>query len=307
MTQTENVIEIRNLTKDFGGNRGIFDLTFSVRRGEVFGFLGPNGAGKTTTIRNLLGFIRPQKGNATINGLDCWRDACEIQRNLGYLAGEIAVPDGTSGWMFLKQLARVRHVDLARVEELCKYFQLDPHGDMKRMSKGMKQKIGLVVAFMHDPEIIILDEPTSGLDPLMQAQFCEFIKAEKQKGKTILMSSHIFEEIEKTCDRVAVIKQGRIVTEAVVKDIENRREKEMEIRFKTRAEAESFAKLGYKLTEQKFEKNRVTVYVKNEEFDKLIADLHKRHVEYISEIKFNLEKFFMAYYKDDSQRSEVKS
>jgi len=222
----ELAIKVSNLTKDFGANRGVFDISFEVKKGEVFGFLGPNGAGKSTTIRHLLGFQKPQKGSCEIMGIDCWKNPSEVQKHIGYLAGEIAFPDGKSGWQFIKQIASMRNLDLKLAKDLCEYFQLNPNGSLKRMSKGMKQKIGLVIAFMHDPDIIIFDEPTSGLDPLMQARFCDLIKKEKARGKTIFLCSHIFEEVEKTCDRLVIVKQGRIVASVDMEEMNKKKDKE---------------------------------------------------------------------------------
>ena len=191
-----NTIEINHLTKDYGHHHGIFDLSFSVKEGEVLGFLGANGAGKTTTIRHLMGFIKPQKGSAKIMDLDCFRQASRVQDNIGYLPGEIAFMDQMTGMDFIRFIAGMKHLtDLSRANELIQYLELDPKVLIKKMSKGMKQKIGLVIAFMQDAPILILDEPTSGLDPLMQNKFVELINKEKEKGKTILMSSHIFEEL----------------------------------------------------------------------------------------------------------------
>ena len=299
------MIEVKNLTKDYGSGRGVFDISFSVKRGEVFGFLGPNGAGKTTTIRHLLGFIKPQSGSAEIVGLDCWAKPSKIQERLGYLAGEIAFPDNMTGTQFIGQMATMRNVDMKKAAALCDYFSLDPKGELKRMSKGMKQKIALVIAFMHDAEIIILDEPTSGLDPLMQARFCKLIAREKALGKTILMSSHMFEEVEKTCDRVAIIKQGRIIAEVAMIDIEHKKDKEFEIRFKTKAAAESFQKLDFEFTEKCLSKPVVKVVVNDEKVNVFIGELAKREVEYISEIKFTLEKYFLEYYEEDANDESV--
>ena len=300
----ENIIQIKNLTKDFGQGRGVFDISFDVQKGEVFGFLGPNGAGKTTAIRHLLGFSKPQSGHCTIAGLDCWKQPSKIQEKLGYLAGEIAFPENMSGWNFIKQIAAMRGADLKKAQELCDFFKLKPHGELKRMSKGMKQKTALVIAFMHDPEIIILDEPTSGLDPLMQARFCELIAEEKARGKTILMSSHMFEEVEKTCDRVAIIKNGKIIAQVNMKDIEHHKDKEFEIRFKDKKDAEAFAKLQYKFTEKNLDKNRVKVIVNDEKINEFLAAVNKSKVEYISEIKFTLEKYFMAFYREEEDEHE---
>ncbi|MCL2679077.1 MAG: ATP-binding cassette domain-containing protein [Dehalococcoidia bacterium] len=301
-TFDEEIIRVKNLTKDYGQNRGVFDISFNVKKGEIFGFLGPNGAGKTTTIRHLLGFSRPQSGATEILGLDCWKHPEKVQERLGYLAGEIAFPDNMTGWQFIKQIAERRGMsDLKPAQDLCEYFQLKPHGELKRMSKGMKQKTALVIAFMHDADTIILDEPTSGLDPLMQDRFCQLVAREKTKGKTILMSSHMFDEVEKTCDRVAIIKQGKIIAQIGMNEIKHNKDKEYEIRFKTKEQAESFAKLKFRITGEKFEKNRVNVLINNAEWDVVIAEIHKRNVEYMSEIKFTLEKYFMNYYKEDDK------
>ena len=168
-----SAISINNLTRDYGNNKGIFDVSFNVEKGEVFGFLGPNGAGKTTTIRHLMGFIKPKMGSCSINDLDCFSKASEIQKTLGYIPGEISFFDDMSGLAFLNFLEKFRGLSKSRKDELIEYFELNPKGKIKKMSKGMKQKIGIVAAFMHDPDILILDEPTSGLDPLMQKKFID--------------------------------------------------------------------------------------------------------------------------------------
>ena len=196
------MIEVKNLTKVYKNGKGVFNLNFSIKKGEVLGFLGPNGAGKTTTIRNLLGFIKPDSGYTKIKGLNSWENSSEIQKYLGYIPGETAFFDEMTGFEFLEFIGKLRNLrDTTKRDELINRLELDTSIKIRRMSKGMKQKIALITAFMHDPEILILDEPTSGLDPLMQNLFIEFIKEEKQKGKTILMSSHNFEEVERTCDQ----------------------------------------------------------------------------------------------------------
>ncbi len=220
------VIELQEVTKDYGNGKGVFGLSFAVPKGEVFGYLGPNGAGKTTTIRQLMGFIRPSRGICRMMGMDCFLQAQEIQKHTGYLAGELAFPEDMTGLGFLKFMADMKGMDSHRhMESLMERFGLNPHGRIKRMSKGMKQKIGIVNAFMHQPEVVILDEPTSGLDPLMQNEFVELVLEEKKKGTTILMSSHIFEEVEKTCDRTAIIRSGRIATVEDMKELAGKRKK----------------------------------------------------------------------------------
>lgn len=220
------VIELQHATKDYGNGKGVFDLSFTVSKGEAFGYLGPNGAGKTTTIRQLMGFIRPEKGTCRMMGKDCFLQAKEIQEKTGYLAGELAFPEDMTGLAFLKFMADLKGMkDQRRMKDLMERFELNPQGKMKKMSKGMKQKVGIVNAFMHQPKIVILDEPTSGLDPLMQNVFVELILEEKKKGTTILMSSHIFEEIEKTCDRTAIIRSGQIAAVEDMKSLAGKRKK----------------------------------------------------------------------------------
>lgn len=236
-----NYIQIDHITKDYGQGRGVFDISFQVKKGEVLGFLGPNGAGKTTTIRQLMGFIKPDGGHVSILGMDCFKQADKIEKSLGYLPGEIAFMDSMSGMEFIRFIAKMKKMhDLGRAEELMKKFELNPSGKIKKMSKGMKQKIGIVCAFMQDPEILILDEPTSGLDPLMQNQFIDLILHEKERGKTILMSSHIFEEVERTCDRAAIIRDGRLVAVENMEKLKSGRKKLIELYFKDEEMAAAF-------------------------------------------------------------------
>ncbi|TCP29785.1 ABC-2 type transport system ATP-binding protein [Scopulibacillus darangshiensis] len=215
------MISVNGLTKKFPNGKGLFDLTFDVQKGEVFGYIGPNGAGKSTTIRHLMGFMKANRGTVAINGRDAWADAPELKRQIGYLPGEMAFMEGMNGQQFLALIGNMQGMkDKAFRDELIDRFQFDVKTPIRKMSKGMKQKVGIVAAFMHDPDILILDEPTSGLDPLMQKLFIDLVLEEKQKGKTILMSSHSFQEIERTCDRAGIIKDGVLVA---VKDISHLR------------------------------------------------------------------------------------
>ena len=289
-----DVIEIKQLTKDYGNNKGVFDLELSVKKGEVFGFLGPNGAGKTTTIRHLMGFIHPIKGECFISGLNCSKQSDIIQKSLGYLPGEIAFMDDMSGIQFIKFIAEMKGIkDFHRAEELISMFDLDASGRIKKMSKGMKQKIGIVCAFMHDPDILILDEPTSGLDPLMQNKFLELILAEKEKGKTIFMSSHNFEEIERTCDRTAIIREGRLVAIEDMKILSQTKQKSYIITFVTAEMASNFTK---KYGEVKDIKGKqVTVSIKGNIMP-LIHTLDKYEVTNLDVKTQTLEELFMHYY-----------
>lgn len=205
--------------------------------------MGPNGAGKTTTIRHLMGFLNPERGKCTIDGMDCWKDRDKIQKKLGYIPGEISFFDDMTGTEFLKFIAAYRKIGAAgRHAELIERFELDPKGKIKKMSKGMKQKIGIVAAFMHDPEILILDEPTSGLDPLMQSRFVDLVAEEKKRGKTILMSSHMFEEVERTCHRVGIIRDGKLAAVDSVDALRKKHVQSYDVTLDTPELAKAFAK-----------------------------------------------------------------
>ena len=236
-------IRVEKLTRDYGGGKGVFDLSFRIGQGEVFGFLGPNGAGKTTTIRHLMGFLKPAAGKCTIDGLDCWKERDRIQEKLGYIPGEISFFEDMTGTEFLKFISKYRKMGKDnRQRELVDRFDFDPKGKIKKMSKGMKQKLGIVAAFMHDPDILLLDEPTSGLDPLMQNNFIELIAEEKKRGKTILMSSHIFEEVERTCDRIGIIRKGRMAVTDTVQALCERHVRSYTVTLGTEEAAGAFAK-----------------------------------------------------------------
>ena len=294
-----NIIEITDLTKDYNHNRGIFDLTFTIQKGEVYGFLGPNGAGKTTTVRHLLGFSKPDKGTSSILGYNSWEEPEIIQNHVGYIPGEIALPENMDGQEYINMIAEMRNLkDMTKANELIERFNLDTSTNIKRMSKGTKQKIGIITAFMHDPELLLLDEPSSGLDPLMQAEFIQLVKEEKEKGKTVLLSSHMFDEVEKTCDRVSIIKQGRIITTINVKDIEHRTTKTFEIKFKTKKDFNEFNKLDLNFIEVNKEKQRIKVDIDDIDINTFTASLSKYKLEYISEIKYTLEDYFMRFYKE---------
>ena len=237
-----NAMKIENLVRDYGGGKGVFDVSFHVDQGEAFGFLGPNGAGKTTTIRHLMGFLKPKSGSCTINGLDCWRERDKVQARLGYIPGEISFFEDISGAEFLKFIAQYRGIgSQTRKEDLLERFELDPKSKIKKMSKGMKQKLGIVAAFMHDPDILILDEPTSGLDPLMQNRFIDLVAEEKKQGKTILMSSHMFEEVERTCDRIGIIRKGRMVAIDFATTLHERHTRSYTVTLESEANAKAFA------------------------------------------------------------------
>lgn len=294
-----SVIEINGLTKDYGNHKGVFDLTFQVKQGEVFGYLGPNGAGKTTTIRHLMGFLTPDKGSASILGMDCRKNTAKIMESLGYLPAEMAFFDGMNGMDFLKFMGEMRGMtDTTYRDQLIELFELDTKGRIRKMSKGMKQKLGIICAFMHDPKVLLLDEPTSGLDPLMQKLFADLILQEKEKGKTILMSSHSFEEIERTCDRAGIIRQGKLVTTENIRDLKEKRRKTYLITFDSPIAAEEFAR--------KDAYDQITV---NEQIAKVsvlgnvstfVRNLSEYTILDLDTERSSLEDVFMQYYGDEN-------
>lgn len=289
----ENVIELKDLTKDYGEGRGIFHIDLAIRKGEMLGFAGTNGSGKTTTIRNVMGFLKPTSGAAYVKGLETWTHSSEIVKFIGYVPGEIAFPDLATGTEFLKSQAEFLGVtDMTYAEHIIEKLQLDPRAPLKRMSKGMKQKTAIVAALMADPEIIILDEPTTGLDPLMRDAFLEIIKAEHAKGKTIFMSSHMFEELETTCDRVALIRDGHIADIAVMDEIRNRKVKEYKIEFVGEQEYGQFKEEGYDVVRDQPQYRQVTIAIESERLNQLFRDLKKYEIKFISEVRYNLEKHF---------------
>lgn len=234
-------IRVENLTKDYGNKRGIFDVNLQVMSGETVGFIGTNGSGKTTTIRNMMGFVKPDRGNVTIMGMDAWREATDIKNYVSYIPGEIAFPAYPTGTSFLKAQADmlgIRKFDY--INYLIKILQLDPTANLKRMSKGMKQKTAIVAALMGDKEILILDEPTTGLDPLMRDAFLDLIREEKKKGRTIFMSSQIIDELEEVCDKVVIINDGYIMGELDTWRFRHEDTKRFIIEFESTADVQKF-------------------------------------------------------------------
>ena len=226
------VIRTEKLTKAYGSHRGIIDIDLEVTEGEAFGFLGPNGAGKTTTIRTLLDHIRPTSGRATLFGIETTVDPVGIHRRIGYLPGEFALYDKLTGGQTIEYFANLRGgVDKAYQRALVERLDLDPTRKFKEYSKGNKQKVGLVVALQHRPNLLMLDEPTSGLDPLVQQTFYELIREAKAEGRTVFLSSHILSEVEKTCDRVAIIRDGRLARVDRTEALRDLAHHEVELRF----------------------------------------------------------------------------
>lgn len=301
-----SVIEINELTKDYGFGRGVFDVSISVDESEVFGFLGPNGAGKSTTIRHLMGFSHPDKGSTKIFGKETFSRYNEILNRVGYIPGEIALPSGLTGREFINMMQNMQGVkNNERLKSLLNLFELTDKqldGETKKMSLGVKRKLAVVAAFMSDPEVLILDEPTSGLDPVMQEQFVEFIHKEKSRGKTILLSSHIFSEIDSTCDRIAIIKDGKIVSQFVANELKHASRKYYTVKFKTDEAATAF--LSKKaaipsLEPIKSSSAELFLSVEDKDLNALIGILASSDTVSFSNRRESLEDYFMKFYKED--------
>lgn len=300
-----SIIDVKHLTKDYGFGRGVFDVSFHVDRGEVFGFLGPNGAGKSTTIRHLMGFSKPDSGETQIFGKESFHQYHEILQSVGYIPGEIALPAGLTGWEFLHMMQSLqKHKDEERLHDLLELFELDPSGDTKRMSLGVKRKLAVVTAFMGDPEVLILDEPTSGLDPVMQDVFIDYIKEEKKRGKTILLSSHIFSEVDATCDRIAIIKDGKVVSDFIADDLKHASQKNYRIAFADNTQLAIFLKRNLssdeiKILEGSITDNSVTISTDDCYINNVIEMLSQYSICGFTHLKETLEDYFMSYYKED--------
>lgn len=301
-----NVIEVNNLTKDYGSGRGVFDVDIAVNKGEVFGFLGPNGAGKSTTIRHLMGFSKPDSGETLIFGKPTFKKYYEILDKVGYIPGEIALPAGLTGYEFIRMMQDMQGVkNDAQLKRMLDMFELSDevlYGDTKRMSLGVKRKLAVVTAFMHDPEVLILDEPTSGLDPVMQDVFVKYIHEEKARGKTILLSSHIFSEIDSTCDRIAIIKDGRIVSDFIADDLKHASQKYYDVRFKSEADEKTFENKISSISSAamiKADGERAYLSVDDKDLNAFISLLSDLDPVAFSNRRESLEDYFMKFYKED--------
>ena len=302
-------IEVENLTKDYGFGRGVFDVSISVSPGEVFGFLGPNGAGKSTTIRHLMGFSRPDGGHTRLFGEETFDRYYDVLGRVGYIPGEVALPQGLTGREFIDMETQLRRGSGAKsvlLDEMLKMFELDDavlSEETKRMSLGVKRKLAVVTAFMHDPEVLILDEPTSGLDPVMQERFVEYVHELKARGKTILLSSHIFAEIDSTCDRIAIIKDGRIVNQFVADELKHASRKFYDVQFATEAGKDGFEAEVGKIGDAEVLGNAagggLEIAVDDKVLNDVIALLSKYGVTTVGNRRESLEDYFMRFYKED--------
>ena len=302
-----SVIEVKSLTKDYGSGRGVFDVSLAVEKGEVFGFLGPNGAGKSTTIRHLMGFSKPDSGETLIFGKSTFERYNEILNRVGYIPGEIALPQGLTGMEFIRMMQSLQGTtNEEKLKEMLDMFELTDvmlSGETKRMSLGVKRKLAVVTAFMSDPEVLILDEPTSGLDPVMQERFVSYVHEEKARGKTILLSSHIFSEIDSTCDRIAIIKDGRIVSQFVANDLKHASLKYYSVTFGAAEGKREFAEKSKAIKSLTIirDEDEYSLYMSfdDKELNAVIKLLSVCGATAFGNRRESLEDYFMKFYKED--------
>jgi ABC-2 type transport system ATP-binding protein len=296
------IIETNQLTKSYGSKRGIVDVSFQVEEGEVFGFLGPNGAGKTTTIRLLMALLRPDSGTAHIAGLDCWKQSVEIKRLVGYLPGEPALDPNLTGGQILEYFGHLRGgVDQAYLKQLIQRLDLDPSRKFRQYSSGNKRKVVLIQAFMHRPRLLILDEPTNGLDPLNQQEFGRMIKEVRDEGRTVFLSSHILSEVEQTCTRVAIIREGRLVRVGGVAELKDIKRHEVTITFANTTPPEVFKTLeGVEQVETLADGHTLRLAVSGG-LDAVVKAAALHPVVTLTSHEPSLEDIFLRYYEGDGQ------
>ncbi len=293
------VIQLESLTKHYGSARGIVDVDLEVNEGEVFGFLGPNGAGKTTTIRLVLDLIRPSSGTARVFSLDARRDATLIHERTGYMSGELALYDRLTGTEMLQYAANLRGgVDWPFVEGLAERLDCDLSRPIRTLSTGNKHKVGLIHALMHKPELLILDEPTSGLDPIVQQEFHKMLDEVRAEGRTVFLSSHILPEVEAVCDRVGIIREGRLVTVQQVEALKESALNDLEFHFATEVPADEFASLPG-VREVTVEGNVVRCTITGS-VDAVVKAAARHEVLDVISHERNLEQVFLGYYTGES-------
>ena len=304
MTIQEPVIVIEKLEKSYGKIRAVRGISMSVERGEIFGFLGPNGAGKTTTIRCMLDVIRPSAGTIRIQGLDAQRDKLALHQYIGYLPGDVRLPGQMTGKQVINYFSRLQGREPVLLNDLIARFDVEVKRPMKGYSKGMRQKIGIVLSFMCDPDILILDEPTSGLDPLLQKTFHEFLLEEQARGKTVFMSSHIMSDVEKVCHRVAVIRQGEIVTVEEVEALREKAGQRVIVEFGDAVPQEELARIpGVSMVSKV---NRSYHFDVSGSMDPLIKALSPHEVVRLQAEEAPLEEVFLKFYEEPEKATTTK-
>jgi ABC-2 type transport system ATP-binding protein len=297
---TAALITLRDLTKRYAGSRidALHRVSLNVHAGEVYGFLGANGAGKSTTIRTLLNFIRPTGGSAAIMGKDIVRDSVTVKRHVGYLSGDVALYDKMTGRQFVDYLAALQPLKHAGYPaELVKRFEIDLHKPLGALSKGNRQKAGLLQAFMHEPEVLILDEPTSGLDPLMQEEFFRLIRECKQRGAAVFLSSHNIAEVQRICDRIGFIRAGKLVAEQTLADLASKAAHTFRLTFLDDAPLADLRKLPHSHVTA-LDSHNLTIALEGD-LQPLFAVLARHRVARLEQQEINLEEEFLKFYKKE--------
>ena len=292
--EEEIAIEVNHITKNYGKSRGLFDVSFVVPKGKTFGYCGTNGAGKTTTLRHIMCFLKPDSGYVKVYGMDAWKEAEEIKKYIGYLPGEIAFPPLESGTDFLKSQAEMLGVnDMSKAERIVNALQLDPTANLKRMSKGMKQKTAIVSALMLQAPIVILDEPTTGLDPLMRDEFLNIVDEQREKGTTIIMSSNTIEELERVCTKICFLSKGKVIDYSSKKDIESIQLKDYVVVFENEDDYNSAKKITeFSIRSQSDEKKSITFRVDIAKTKEFFGILKKYHIKFLNINEYNLATYF---------------
>ncbi len=299
MTTTAPAIEIEQLKKNYGKIQAVKGLSMSVERGEIFGFLGPNGAGKTTTIRCMLNLIYPSAGSIRILGMDAQSDSINLHQHLGYLPGDVRLPGDMTGKQVIDYFSRLQGLEPTLLNSLVEMFDVEMKRPIKSYSKGMRQKIGIVLAFMCDPDVLLLDEPTSGLDPLLQKTFNQFLLDEQARGKTIFMSSHIMSDVEKVCHRVAVIRNGELVTVETVEALREKAGQRVTVEFGDSVAPEELARIpGVSMVQQHNAQYQFNV---SGSMDALIKALSQHNVVRLNAEEAPLEEVFLKFYEEPAK------
>jgi len=294
------LIELSHLTKRYNGapKLALNNISLAVERGEVYGFLGPNGAGKSTTIRTLMNFIQPTKGHASILGKDIVKNSVEIRRSVGYLSSDMAMYPKMTGYQYLAYMTDLQpSTDKAYQRDLIKQLRAEPAKQLGDLSRGNRQKFAIIQALMHRPQILILDEPTSGLDPLMQEVFYELLREAKKRGAATFMSSHIFGEVQKVCDRVGIIRDGKLLTERDITEMAQDAAHTLEVTFATVPPLAELKRLR-SVQLAAHDEHHVTVHVQGE-LSPLLATLARHDVTQLEVRQLDLEELFMHYYRDE--------
>lgn len=298
--QVTTVIETRGLDKFYGKHRGVIDLNLAVGKGETFGFLGPNGAGKTTTIRCLLGMLRPTQGEAYVLGEKVAGDGSALRKRIGYIPGEVFMYEKETGRWLIDYIAGFRGGKGASEAELIERLEFDPSRKIKEFSKGNKQKLALIIGLMHDPELLMLDEPTSGLDPLNQEVVFDIIEERVQAGATLFLSSHILSEVERVCERVGIIRDGRIVADENMRDLIAKRLRELTVKFAGDTDASVFGGMAGIENVVAVDANTLTATVAGDAVDDLVKRLAAHKLVDVTIQHASLENVFMEFYRDDA-------